>query len=94
VLTENLRGLLEVTRTHVNLAQAKNIKATIDWVKDQDRVNKTPSIADLDEESFIDTKNQICQVCLLVFLSYPHNTTSNGFPVVMVGNTVMILFDC
>jgi hypothetical protein len=24
---------------------------TIDWVKDQDRANKTPSIADLDEES-------------------------------------------
>jgi hypothetical protein len=55
VLTEKLRGLPAVTRIHVNLAQSKNIKATIDWVKDQDRVNKTPSIADLDEESFIDT---------------------------------------
>jgi hypothetical protein len=33
--------------------QAKNIKASIDWVKDQDRANKTPSIADLEEESFL-----------------------------------------
>jgi hypothetical protein len=54
MLTENLRGLPSAIRIHVNLAQSKNIKATIDWVKDQDRVNKTPSIAYLNEESFID----------------------------------------
>jgi hypothetical protein len=34
--------------------QAKNIKAAIDRVEDQERVDKTSSIADLDEESFID----------------------------------------
>ena len=53
MLTENLRGLPVATRIHVNLAQAKYLKATIDWVKDQDRVNKPPSIAELNEESFI-----------------------------------------
>jgi hypothetical protein len=31
---------------------------TFDWVKDQDQVTKTPSIADLDEESLIDTLHE------------------------------------
>jgi hypothetical protein len=52
MLTKNLRGLPAAVRIHINLAQAKNIKATIDWGKDQDRVNKARSIADMDEESF------------------------------------------
>jgi hypothetical protein len=43
MLTESLRGLPTNVRIHVSLAQAKKIKATIDWVKDQDRANKTPS---------------------------------------------------
>jgi hypothetical protein len=45
MLTESLRGLPTNVRIHFSLAQAKKIKATIDWVKDQDRANKTPSIA-------------------------------------------------
>jgi hypothetical protein len=53
MLTESLRGLPTNVRIHVNIAQAKNIKATIDWVKCQDRDNKTPSNAGLDEESFL-----------------------------------------
>jgi hypothetical protein len=53
MLTESLRGLPTNVRIHVSLAEAKKIKATIDWVKDQDRANKTPSIACLDEESFL-----------------------------------------
>jgi hypothetical protein len=54
MLTETLRGLPTTVRIHVDLAQAKNIKATIDWVKDQDRVNMAPSIVDMGEESFIE----------------------------------------
>jgi hypothetical protein len=53
MLTESLRGLPTNIRIHVSLAQAKKIKATIDWVKDQDGANKTPSIGGLDEESFL-----------------------------------------
>jgi hypothetical protein len=53
ILTESLRGLSSNIRIHVSLAQAKKIKASIDWVKDQDRANKTPSIGGLDEESFL-----------------------------------------
>jgi hypothetical protein len=51
--TESLRALPTNFRIHVSLAQAKKIKATIDWVKDQDRANKTPSIGGLDEEPFL-----------------------------------------
>jgi hypothetical protein len=54
MLTENLRGLPAASRIHVNLAQAKNIKATIDWVKDQDRINQAPTIAGMDEDSFLE----------------------------------------
>jgi hypothetical protein len=53
MLIESLRGLPSNIRIHVSLAQAKKIKATIDWVKDQNRANKTPSIGGLDEESFL-----------------------------------------
>jgi hypothetical protein len=53
MLTESLRDLPTNVRIHVSLAQAKKIKATIDCVKDQDRSNKTPSSAGLDEESFL-----------------------------------------
>jgi hypothetical protein len=53
MLTDSIRGLPTNVRIHVSLAQAKKIKATIGWVKDQDRANKTPSIAGLDEESFL-----------------------------------------
>jgi hypothetical protein len=53
MLTESLRGLPSNIRIHVSLAQAKKIKATVDWVKDQDRANKTPSIGGLDEESLL-----------------------------------------
>jgi len=53
VLIDNLRGLPAATRIHVNLAQAKCIQATIDWVKDQGRINKLPSIAGMNEESFL-----------------------------------------
>jgi 3-methyladenine DNA glycosylase/8-oxoguanine DNA glycosylase len=53
MLTESLRGLPANVRIHVTLAQAKHIKATIDWVKDQDRIDKTPSIVGLDEETFL-----------------------------------------
>jgi hypothetical protein len=53
MLTESLRGLPSNIRIHVSLAQAKKIKATVDWVKDQNRANKTPSIGGLDEESFL-----------------------------------------
>jgi hypothetical protein len=53
MLTESLRGLPTNVRIHVSLAQAKKINATIDWVKDQDRANKTPSIGGLDEVSFL-----------------------------------------
>jgi hypothetical protein len=47
MLTESLRGLPTNVHFHVNLAQAKKIKATIDWV------NETHSIGGLDEESFL-----------------------------------------
>jgi hypothetical protein len=53
MLTESLRGLPTKVRIHVSLAQAKKIRATIDWVKEQDRAIKTPSIGGLDEESFL-----------------------------------------
>jgi hypothetical protein len=53
MLTESLHGLPTSARIHVSLAQAKKIKATIDWVKDQDRANNSPSIGGLDEESFL-----------------------------------------
>jgi hypothetical protein len=53
MLTESLRGLPTNVRIHVSLAQAKKIKATIDWVKDQDRANTTPSIGGLDKEPFL-----------------------------------------
>jgi hypothetical protein len=43
-LTESLLARPTNVRIHVNLAQAKNIKATIDWVKDKDTINKTPSL--------------------------------------------------
>ena len=61
MLTESLRGLPANVRIHVSLAQAKKIKATIDWVKDQDRANKTPSIADLDEEAFLSAIRESAQ---------------------------------
>jgi hypothetical protein len=34
MLTESLRGLPTNVRIHVSLAQAKKIKATVDWVRD------------------------------------------------------------
>jgi hypothetical protein len=53
MLTDCLRGLPTNVPIHVSLAQANKIKATIDWVKDQDRANKTPSIGGLDKETFL-----------------------------------------
>jgi uncharacterized membrane protein YcjF (UPF0283 family) len=58
ILPESLRGLPTNVRIHISLAQAKKIKATIEWVKDQDRANKTPSIGGLDEESFLSAVRQ------------------------------------
>jgi hypothetical protein len=57
MLTESLRGLPTNVRIHVSLAQAKKIKATIDWVKDRFGANKTPSIAGLDDESFLSAES-------------------------------------
>jgi hypothetical protein len=39
-LTESLRGLPTNVSIHVSLAQAKKLKATIDWVKDRDRAKQ------------------------------------------------------
>jgi hypothetical protein len=54
MLTENLSGYQQPFALDVKLVQSKNIKVTSDWVKDQGKVNKKPSIAELDEESFIE----------------------------------------
>jgi hypothetical protein len=53
MLTENLNGYQQPFALDVKLARSKNIKVTSDWVKDQDKVNKKPSITDLDDELFI-----------------------------------------